>query len=159
MPMPNASLFSSHSRLIRSVLILLLLVPGSARAEGGLPEGTLGWWYYTGMLNPDRYAADPVTACQKGAMHHARQSIVAMRPVKGRRDYFECAYRWPTSHGPVSWLGEAILRCEPGYQAYGQGVCRKQRPESPAPLKCGEAAGNPVQFASGAKVQHEIDLD
>ncbi|MCY0914226.1 RHS repeat-associated core domain-containing protein [Massilia antarctica] len=26
-------------------------------------------------------------------------------------------------------------------------------------MKCGEAAGNPVQFISGAKVQHETDLD
>ncbi|MCE3604920.1 DUF6531 domain-containing protein [Massilia sp. P8910] len=30
--------------------------------------------------------------------------------------------------------------------------------EPPAPLKCGEAAGNPVQFISGAKVQPETDL-
>ncbi|MDQ1924314.1 DUF6531 domain-containing protein [Massilia pseudoviolaceinigra] len=156
--MPNASPFSSASHLIRSALILFILAHGSARAENSLPEGTLGWWYYSGATSPDHYAPDPITACQKGAWHHAREPLVAMRPWPARRDAFDCSYRWLPRTGPVSWLGVTALHCKPGYRSYAQGVCRKERPEVPAPLKCGEAAGNPVQFVSGAKIQHEIDL-
>ncbi|HEX8615688.1 MAG TPA: RHS repeat-associated core domain-containing protein [Telluria sp.] len=160
MTMPNASPFPSLVQLIRSALIFLPLVHGSVHAESALPEGALGWWYYTGMLNPDRYASDPITACQKSAWNHARQPLVAMRPHEYRRDIFKCYYRWPTSESSVAWLGPAILNCKAGYTPTAQGVCRKDRdkPERAAPLKCGEAAGNPVQFASGAKVQHETDL-
>ncbi|NHZ84141.1 hypothetical protein F2P44_33535 [Massilia sp. CCM 8695] len=158
MPMLNAIVLSLHSRLIRCALILLPLVLGRARAETGLPEGTLGWWYYSGVLSEAHYAPDPVTACQKGAWHHAREPLVAMRPYKDRRDAFECAYRWGPPKGTIAYLGDAILNCKPGYRSYAQGVFRKERPEVPAPLKCGEAAGNPVQFASGAKIQHETDL-
>ncbi|UOD27739.1 RHS repeat protein [Massilia violaceinigra] len=158
MTMPNASPFPSLIQLARSALILLPLIHGTVRAQSALPEGTLGWWYFSGINSETRYASDPITACKNGAWHHAREPLVAMRPFKGRRDMFECAYRWLPVHGPVSWLGDATLSCKPGYSSYPQGVCRKNRPERPAPLKCGEAAGNPVQFASGSKIQHETDM-
>ncbi|NHZ83892.1 hypothetical protein F2P44_32175 [Massilia sp. CCM 8695] len=78
------------------------------------------------------------------------------------RDIFVDNYRYRLSpRGSVSWYSLAILHCKSGYHHYGQGFCRKEPlepPEPPAPLKCGEAAGNPVQFISGAKVQHETDL-
>ncbi|MDQ1923198.1 DUF6531 domain-containing protein [Massilia pseudoviolaceinigra] len=155
--MPNASPFPSLSHLIRSALILLLLVHSSARAESGIPEGTWGWSYYTWKPWPNIYAADPVTACETTAMNHFRSPLVEMRPYKDRRDMFLCYYRMSPG-GSVRWYGEANLSCKRGYETYRQGVCRKEGREPPAPLKCGEAAGNPVQFISGAKIQHENDL-
>ncbi|MDM5178738.1 DUF6531 domain-containing protein [Massilia sp. DJPM01] len=156
--MPNTCQFPSYIRLIRSAPILLFLVLGSAHAENGFPEGTLGWWSYTaGVFKPDMYVADPVTACGRTAINHTGQPLVSMKPYHGRRDFFECNYRL-FAGGSVSWLGNTHLDCAPGYTTYGQGVCRKEGQEIPGPLKCGEAAGNPVQFVSGAKVQHETDL-
>ncbi|MDQ1812497.1 DUF6531 domain-containing protein, partial [Massilia sp. CCM 9210] len=155
--MTNASLFQSLIHPIRSALILLLVGLGNACAESSLPEGTIGWWYFTGIMSPIRYTTDPVTACQKGAWNHTKQPLVEMRPYKDRRDMFLCYYSLRPG-GSVRWYGEANLHCKPGYRTYGQGFCRKAGLERPTPLKCGEAAGNPVQFMSGAKIQHETDL-
>jgi RHS repeat-associated protein len=60
------------------------------------------------------------------------------------------------------WYGPTYLMCETGYVARAPGVCVK-RDEAPAPPSCssdcpGFALGNPVQLASGAKVQTETDL-
>jgi RHS repeat-associated protein len=66
------------------------------------------------------------------------------------------------------WYGTTILSYKPGYFARSPGVCVK-RDEAPAPPPggCdgggpgggpGASVGNPVQVASGAKVQTETDL-
>ncbi|NHZ66926.1 DUF6531 domain-containing protein, partial [Massilia genomosp. 1] len=160
MTVPNASPFPSLIQLVPSALILLSLVHGTARAESALPEGTLGWTVYklSSWMSPTEYASDPLTACQKGAMNHLKEKLVSMQPYTGMRNYFKCYYRL-VPNGGVMWLGNTVLHCKYGYGTYGQGFCRKIRQTKPEPLKCGEAAGNPVQFASGSKVQSETDLD
>ncbi|MDQ1923321.1 RHS repeat domain-containing protein [Massilia pseudoviolaceinigra] len=158
MPLPAASNVPATVHFMRFALLFFVLLHGRVHAENGLPEGTLGWWSYTaGVLNQDLYVPDPVTACQRTARNHTGLQLVLMRPYKGRRDFFQCYYRL-SSGGSVSWYANTHLQCEPGYKTYEQGVCRKEGREIPVALKCGEAAGNPVQYASGAKVQHETDL-
>ncbi|WP_166888591.1 RHS repeat-associated core domain-containing protein [Massilia sp. CCM 8734] len=153
-----ASSLPCINRFLRFALLFLVLMHGHAQAENGLPEGTLGWDYYTGIFGPDEYAPDPVTACQKTAKKHMGTPLKAIEPYENRRDWYKCIYPHFLVVGGVSWHGSTLLRCKPGYSAYSQGVCRKEQPEVAVPLTCQGSSGNPVQFTSGAKVQHETDL-
>lgn len=144
--------------VLRLALLFFVLMHGSVQAENALPEGTLGWEYHLGFLAPSQYAPDPVTACQIIAKRHMGTQLKAIEPYENRRDRYKCIYPHFLRVGGVAWHGSTVLRCATGYTAYSQGVCRKEQPEVPVPLTCEGSAGNPVQFTSGAKVQHETDL-
>ncbi|MCE3605429.1 DUF6531 domain-containing protein [Massilia sp. P8910] len=152
------SILPPLTHLLRVMCLFLALLQGNAHAENGLPEGTRGWSYYTGVLGPDEFASDPLTACQKTAMKHMGRPLKTMRPHDGHRDWYDCIYPHFLRVGGTEVYGGTLLICMPGYKAYPQGVCLKEKPEIPVPLSCEGSAGNPVQFVSGAKVQHETDL-
>ncbi|HEX8615486.1 MAG TPA: RHS repeat-associated core domain-containing protein [Telluria sp.] len=158
MDLRAARILPSISQLLRFPLLFLVFLVGHAQAANGMPEGTLGWSYYTGVFGPDEFAADPVTACQKTAMKHMGRPLKAMRPHEGHRNWYDCIYPHFLKVGGTEWYGSTLLICERGYTAYAQGVCRKEQPEVAVPLTCQGSAANPVQFTSGAKVQHETDL-
>ncbi|RSZ59338.1 RHS repeat protein [Massilia atriviolacea] len=150
--------------ILQWVFLSLVLAQTSVRAEQEMPEGTLGWIYYTGVFGPDIYAPDPVTACHRqSTRHNMRQPLVAVRPMNNAGTWFDCKYRHFLITGGVTWFGGPLLVCKPGYKPYAPGICLKDAPEVPVPVSCksgapGRANGNPVQLASGAKVQTESDL-
>lgn len=74
-------------------------------------------------------------------------------------DWYGCKYHHFLAVGGEYWYGSTMLVCKPGYTAGWPGVCTKYT-ELPAPSDAAGScsAGNPVQVASGAKVQTEIDL-
>ncbi len=146
------------NQFLRFALLFFALLHSLARAENGLPEGTLGWTYYVGIFAPTEYAADPVTACQKTAKWHMGTKLKAIKPYENNPDWYHCIYPHFLVVGGTSAFGGTFLRCKPGYTAKYDGLCRKEEPEIPMPLSCQRSAGNPVQFTSGAKVQHETDL-
>lgn len=152
----------STARLIATSLALsLAFAAQSIAAEPVLPEGMKGWWYFTGINGPERYAADPLTACKLTAQNHANAPLIAMRQMPGSNGpMMECKYK--VFLPQPDWYGPTYLMCDTGYVARAPGVCVK-RDEAPAPPSCapacpGFAVGNPVQLASGAKVQTETDL-
>lgn len=64
------NIYPRLSRLTACALALLLVVVAHcAQARQAPPEGTKGWWYYTGLNSPGDYAADPITACKKNAQN------------------------------------------------------------------------------------------
>lgn len=154
-----ARMFVSIGQYLRfGFALLALLMHWQAHAANGMPPGTLGWYYYTGVFGPDEYAPDPATACHKTAMRHMGQPLKAIRPLNGLRSNYECKYAHFLRTGGIDWFGGTALVCEKGYRVSRQGVCLKDPAEIPVPLTCQGSAGNPVQFVSGAKVQHETDL-
>jgi hypothetical protein len=145
-----------------SLALSMLCAAPYASAQAAMPEGMKGWWYYTGVNTPDQFAADPLTACRLTAQNHARAPLLAMRPTPGTNGVImDCKYVvFLPKEG--DWYGPTSLFCNVGYLARWPGVCVK-REEPPAPPSCssacpGYAEGNPVQLASGAKVQTETDL-
>lgn len=129
-----------------------------------MPEGMKGWWYFTGVNSPDHYAPDPLTACRLTAENHMRTPLLDMRSTPGSLgNMMDCKYQ--TMLGVPKegdWYGIVSLFCNSGYTPRWPGVCLKHD-EAPAPLCCspedsGYAQGNPVQLASGSKVQSEVDL-
>jgi hypothetical protein len=122
-----------------------------------------GWWYYTGVTFDDKFTSDALTACKLTAQNHAAAPLVAMRPVAGSKgNMMECRYALLGMPKDGQWYGTVSLFCKPGYEPGWPGVCAKRK-EAPAPVNCssecaGYATGNPVQVASGAKVQTETDL-
>lgn len=154
----------NNTRCLRAVALALVLLAESqgAQARQAMPEGTKGWSYFVHLGEPFGYAADPETACKNTAMNHMGKPLVAMRPSRYFKVGFECQYlNIVTSPGP-QWYGTTTFDCEIGYSARAPGVCVKGA-EPPAPLSCaggqqGAFLSNPVQLASGAKVQSETDL-
>lgn len=149
------------------VFILAFSAIGSqgVHAQQPMPEGTKGWWYNTGIGREDReFAADPVTACLNTAKRHVGTPLLAMRPSAGSTLGYDCKYAHFMSSADQRWFGSTMLQCDPGYHARSPGVCVKsESDEVPAPLSCsgsdpGAGFGNPVQLASGAKVQAGTDL-
>jgi YD repeat-containing protein len=144
-----------------SFALSLVFAVHSTAAEPVLPEGMKGWWYFTGITRPARFAADPLTACTLTAQNHAAAALEAMRPTPGGNGLMlDCKYKvfLPQS----DWYGVTYLMCDTAYVARAPGVCVK-RDEAPAPPSCssgcpGFAIGDPVQLASGAEVQTETDL-
>jgi RHS repeat-associated protein len=134
-------------------------------AETAMPEGMIGWWYYTGINGTPQYTADPVTACTLTAQNHGAAKLLGMRAMNGTNaPMLECKYSLLNIPNKEAWYGQASLFCTTGYLARWPGVCVK-RDEPPAPASCqtgtglpGEVKANPVQLASGSKVQTEIDL-
>ena len=173
-------MMSSRSFLSRltafAVATTLIAIPHYAQA---LPEGTLGWWYFIAANSPGGYAADPVTACKHTAQNHMGTPLVAMRPGRNSSVSMDCKYRHFLVVGGEQWFTPTTLYCKPGYVGRSPGVCVK-RDEAPPPAPgrgggggggggappptCpagggpGATVGNPVQVASGAKVQTETDL-
>ena len=127
-----------------------------------MPEGMVGWWYYTGVNTPDQFAADPITACRLSAQNHFRAPLLEMRAMpEASAPIMECKYSSGSFTG-VQWYAPASLFCKPGYSPRWPGMCVKSR-EAPAPASCSKASpgsveANPVQLASGSKVQTETDL-
>jgi RHS repeat-associated protein len=144
-----------------SFALSLAFAAHSIAAEPVLPEGMKGWWYFTDINGQARFAADPLTACTLTAQNHANAPLVAMRPMPGSNGLLmDCKYK--VFLPQPDWYGPTYLMCDTGYVARAPGVCVK-RDEAPAPPSCssecpGYAVGNPVQLASGAKVQTETDL-
>jgi RHS repeat-associated protein len=140
----------------------LLITAQSAGAEPPMPEGMVGWWYYTGVNTPDQFAADSITACRLSAQNHFKAPLLEMRAMPGASaPIMECKYSSGTFTG-AQWYSPASLFCKLGYSPRWPGVCVK-RHEAPAPASClkgspGYVTGNPVQLASGSKVQTETDL-
>jgi RHS repeat-associated protein len=132
-------------------------------AKPATPEGMVGWWYYTGVNTPDQFVADPITACAISAQNHFRAPLLAMRAVPGSNaPIMECKYAHRGTPTDARWFTPVSLFCKSGYSPRWPGVCVK-RPEAPAPVSCSKASpgyvkGNPVQLASGSKVQTETDL-
>jgi RHS repeat-associated protein len=159
------------SRLIAFTLaILLIAVAHFAQARQAPPAGSKGWWYYTGTNSEGGYAADPITACKKNAENQMGTPLLAMRPTGNSAGVMSCKYaHFIGSPNDGEWYGTTILSCNPGYFARSPGVCvkRDEAPPPSAPGGCsgagpgggpGATKGNPVQVASGAKVQTETDL-
>jgi RHS repeat-associated protein len=151
------------ARRITFALSLATIVVGSqsARAQEAMPEGVQGWTYYINSAEPLGLTDDPVSACKKTAANHMGTPLLAMQPSDGMVA-FECNYSnrapWVGAH----WYGMSVLRCTPGFTPRWPGVCTKGS-EPPPPSSClpndpGYGCGNPVQVASGAKVQSETDL-
>ena len=143
-------------------LALVCLVCTASQAHAQMPEGTIGWTYYAGLLDTDEHAADPITACAKTAMKHMGRPLLAMRPNGNRGDQFDCQYSHFLAAGGIQWFGSTLLQCKSGYTPRWPGICVK-RDEPPPPPTCsisqpGHTVGNPVQLASGAKIQTETDV-
>jgi YD repeat-containing protein len=171
MMLKSRSLFS---RLIAFSLAAVLI--SLAHGAQALPQGMVGWWYYTPLGFPDEFADDPITACKKTAENHMGTPLLAMRPLGSSGKLMSCKYaHFIGSPNDGEWYGTAILVCSPGYGAMSPGVCVKRDeapppsppPPPPPPGGCsgggsgggpGSTVGNPVQVASGAKVQTETDL-
>ncbi|MDL2356484.1 MAG: hypothetical protein QFF03_14620, partial [Pseudomonadota bacterium] len=111
---------------------MFIAVPHCARAQQTLPEGTLGWWYYTTGTSPDGYAADPVTACKKTAQNHMGTPLIAMRPHSNSSSILDCKYKHFLRAGGEQWFGMTIFNCKPGYFSRAPGMCVK-RDEAPPP--------------------------
>ena len=149
--------------LLALVLAAATLASQGAHAQQTMPEGMTGWWYYT-HIGPgeQQYAADPVTACSNSARNHMGTPLLAMRPNASGAPFYDCKYSHFMRAGGQDWYASTILVCNIGYRPRSPGVCVKDE-EIPAPLSCrgsdpGASLGNPVQLASGAKVQAETDL-
>jgi RHS repeat-associated protein len=145
------------------LLAVSMIVPTKGvRAEQPIPEGMVGWWYYTGVNTPDQFAADPITACRLSAHNHFRAPLLEMRAMpEASAPIMECKYSSGAFTG-IKWYSQASLFCKPGYSPRWPGMCVKSK-EAPAPASCspespGTVEGNPVQLASGSKVQTETDL-
>lgn len=177
-PTENSLMKNCHPFAVRwrslAVAICAIAYMASVHGEQALPEGSKGWWYFTFLNDVGHYTTDPITACQKTAQNHMGQPLVAMRPAIGSDNgaVFDCAYsHFIGAPNSVHWYGQAILNCDQGYVPSAPGVCVKHK-EAPAPAGSpggcnggggpgsgpGATRGNPVQVASGAKVQTEIDL-
>ncbi|MDL2357800.1 MAG: DUF6531 domain-containing protein, partial [Pseudomonadota bacterium] len=175
--MMKNSRLSPFSRLFAVALASgFVAVTHCAQAQQALPEGTIGWSYYRGIINDVGRAADPVTACKKNAANQMGTPLLAMRPFGASGAMMQCKYEhFLGQPDGGSWYGTTILNCTPEYVVRSPGVCVKRNeapppPAPPPPGGCGSgggggggggpgaAAGNPVQIASGAKVQTETDL-
>ena len=132
---------SSFSRLTALVVaILLMAFAHPVHAQQTLPEGTKGWWYYTGVNSPGRYAPDPITACKKNAANQMGTPLLAMRPAGDSGGVMSCKYaHFIGSPNDGEWYGTTILVCNPGYFAKSPGVCVKHN-EAPAPAPGGRQA-------------------
>lgn len=156
-----------HSKTVQCLLALVLAVATLAshktHAQQTMPEGMKGWWYYTHIGPGEQgYAADPVTACSNSAMNHMGTPLLAMRPNASGAPAYDCKYSHFMRAGGQQWYTTSFLECHIGYRPRSPGACVKDE-EIPAPLSCrdsdpGASLGNPVQVASGAKVQAETDL-
>jgi RHS repeat-associated protein len=151
------------SLVYKATWLLALGMAGYASAsDTGLPEGTIGWWYYTGTNAPGDYAATPEEACRRTAKNHMGTTLVDMRPYSANSLLVQCKYPSFIQAGGVDWFGLTYLACQSGYHATREGICVK-RQEPAVPLACqsgqaGFAQGNPVIVSTGAKVQRETDL-
>lgn len=161
----------SFTWLLQGALVFVVAVADAnyACAQQTLPAAAKGWWYYTGIVQEGGYAADPVTACIATARNHMGTALVAMRPAADPGAY-NCKYpHFVGAPANSAWYGTTILVCNRGYVPVSPGICVSRR-EPPAPSRppgsCnaggaggpGATRGNPVQVASGAKVQTENDL-
>lgn len=161
--MPKVTLLPNIVRVL--ILAFSGIAAHGVHAQKAMPEGTKGWWYNTGIGVADHgFADDPVTACMENAKRQMGTPLLAMRPSAGRSVSYDCKYAHFWSSTDQRWFGTTMLQCEPGYRARSPGVCVKSaHDEVPTPLSCagsdpGAGIGNPVQLASGAKVQTENDL-
>ncbi|MDB5936471.1 MAG: hypothetical protein JWQ01_3815 [Massilia sp.] len=84
-------------RLPSSLLAVSMLVATQGvAAEPALPEGMIGWSYYTGITSPAHFTADPITACALSAQNHFRAPSLAMRAMPGTNTpIMECQYAYP----------------------------------------------------------------
>lgn len=157
------------------ILIALALAPFTGAYGQQMPAHSKGWYFYSQSAKP-QYAADPVTACKNTAKNHMGTPLLAMRPLGTNGGMFDCKYEHfigPSDGG--WWYAWTFLSCDSGYVPRSPGVCVKRNEplsaSAPPAGTCGgskQAAqvigapgatrGNPVQVASGAKVQTEIDL-
>jgi hypothetical protein len=89
--------------------------------------------------------------------------LVAMRPTRNSGS-MDCKYRHFLVVGGEQWFTPTMIHCKPGYFPRAPGVCvKRDEAPPPPPPTCvgggpGGTVGNPVQVASGAKVQTETDL-
>lgn len=144
------------------ILVYLTCATAPANADSPVPEGMIGWTYYSGLSDTDEHAADPISACARTAMNHMGKPLRAMRENGHIGDRYDCKYRHFLDAGGVNWFATTMLKCKSGYTARWPGVCVKPD-EPPPPPRCtqntpGFTVGNPVQLASGAKLQTETDL-
>jgi hypothetical protein len=148
-------------RLLISLLAVAMIVATQGVRAEPMPEGMVGWWYYTGVNTPDQFAADPITACRLSAQNHFSTPLLEMRAMpRTSAPIMECKYSSRITG--AKWYAPVSLFCKPGYSPRWPGVCVK-RSEAPAPAACskgspGSVEANPVQLASGSKVQTETDL-
>jgi hypothetical protein len=143
------------------VAFMLMLAGRVSAADNALPEGTKGWWYYTGIFPPSGHVASPEEACRLNAKNHMGTALVDMSAPHGLELWIDCKYPHFLAIGGVHWYSTTHLECESGYRPTPEGICAKVTEPAP-PLNCkqGEAGygvGNPVIVASGAKVQSEAD--
>jgi RHS repeat-associated protein len=146
-----------------ALALVMLAASQSVHAQQAIPGGTKGWWYFISMTEGSGYAADPITACKHNALNNMGTPLLEMRP--NADGSFGCKYSHVMQSVGAHWYTTTWLACEPGYHPRNTGVCVKND-ETPAPSSClmpdlggaGASVGNPVQLASGAKVQTEIDL-
>lgn len=144
------------------VLGLMCLFPfgQQANAQGALPEGVIGWYFYgPGSGN---FAPDPVTACQYSAINHMGTNLKEMRVRPGATiPMYDCKYPHFIGAGGEAWYALTYLECAAGYIPRWPGICTKN--EEKALIICcdpsdpGYAIGNPVVIATGDKVQVESD--
>jgi RHS repeat-associated protein len=165
LPMMNYSPLTTRFSALTLTFSLSVVMP-TAHAEA-MPEGMKGWTYFTGINSTQQYVSDPVEACTLSAENHMRSPLLAMRSTPGGTGMLDCKYRHMLGVPKGGeWYGIVTLVCDAGYSPRSPGVCVKQA-EAPAPSPdpscCSEedvgfSLGNPVQLASGAKVQTETDL-
>lgn len=151
---------ASVTRAFALCLLCLISFGQNANAQGGLPEGVIGWYFYgPGSGN---FAPDPVTACQNSATNHMGTNLKEMRVRPGATiPMYDCKYPHFISAGGEAWYALTYLECASGYVPRWPGVCTKNG-EKALRLCCdpsdpGYAVGNPVVVATGDKVQVESD--
>ena len=85
-------------------------------ADTAMPEGMIGWWYYTGINGQAQYTSDPVEACRLTAQNHGAATLLGMRPMSGTNaPMLECRYSLLNIPNKEDWYGQASLFCSTGY--------------------------------------------
>lgn len=144
-------------------LTVLAVYPTDVGAEVAMPEGTIGWYYYSGINY--KYAADPVEGCRLTAKNHMGTPLLDMRlnPSIPDGTRYDCKYSHFLKVGGEFWYGQTFLECKSGYSPKSPGICvLNSQPLSPLSCSVNDAGytiAHPVTLASGGKFQTETDLE